>query len=575
LVKRIEKGAVSGAVRQLPLLLVSVAMLAIVLIGLVSAAIATGSVPTGTPPSQPGPPMVLPEDSAVSSSGGKASESGRWIIGARPDAETRRITRRVGATVVDYATGIYATSREDANRLATLLRKAGRLVFAEPDVPVATSSYPSDYNQEIQWWLGRIVDTVGITPPPVTPNSPRLALIEESLDPTHPDLASASLTGALSLGPPQDNHGTAVAAIAGSPGGDVTGTDGTGIVGVWPGMNMTLYPSGRNCVSATRAVLAAARAGVAAINMSYGFASTDCFSHFVATETAVRKGVLPVAAAGNTFDKQGNLAMRPATDPHVISVSATDSQNLVAPFATRNQQVDITAPGAQVYSPFISGDSNGSNKQPWARNSGTSFSAPMVSAAATWLTQARPGLDARQIGRLLTSSATDLGEPGRDQLYGEGLLNIDSALAAKAPPADPREPNNDIGWINGSLIPGKAGFIWRPGRKGAGKVTATLSRSKDPSDVYRVLIAPRSRVLITAAQYQGDISLKVFRPAARTIFKGGGKVIVRSDKPRPATEGVLVRNSKRRPQEVYVAVTASPRWTEEYLRYRLAVAGRR
>jgi hypothetical protein len=520
--------------------------------------------------------MVLPGDAGTSSSNGTAADADRWIVGAEPGAQAQRIARRYRAATVDSATGIYAVAREGAARFAAALRKAGVLVYAEPDVPAVRSGYPSDYNPEVQWWLERIVDTVEITPPPVTPNSPRLGLVEEAIDPTHPDLAQASLTGALSLGPTEDNHGTAIAAIAGSPGGD--GTDGilsTPIVGVWPGMNMTQFPSGDNCLSSTQAVLAAARARVAVINMSYGFPFDACYSHYVATETAVRKGVLPVAAAGNSFDMQGNLAMRPATDPHVISVSAVDSTNLIADFSTRNPQVDLTAPGVKIYSPAIQNGTAGTNAPTWINQSGTSFSAPMVAAAATWLNQARPNLDARQIGRLLTASATDLGEPGRDPLYGEGMLNIGSALSTKAPPADPREPNDDIRWVNGTLLPGKAAFVWRPGRKRAGTVTATLSRAKDPADVYRVLIPPRRRVLITTAQYQGDIALKVFRPAARTILRGGGQVIVRSDKPRPATEGVLVRNSKRRPQQVYVSVTVSPRWSEEYLRYRLAVSGRR
>ncbi|MEX0620072.1 MAG: S8/S53 family peptidase [Solirubrobacterales bacterium] len=519
--------------------------------------------------------MILPEDASVSSAAGPESDSGRWIIGAVPGAESRQIARREGATAVDLATGIYSTGRDRANQLASALREAGLLVYAEPNVRVAYSGFPSDYNPEIQWWLNRIADTVGVTPPPVTPNSPQLGLVEESLDATHPDLVLARLTGALSLGSLEDNHGTAVAAIAGSPGGDVVRIGGGGIVGVWPGMNMTLFPSGDDCLGATEAVLDAVRAKVVVINMSYGFASTDCFSHFLATENAVRKGILPVAAAGNTFDKLDNLAVRPAADPHVISVSAVDSANLVAGFATRNDAVDITAPGVQVYSPWVSERIEGDSSPPWALNSGTSFSAPMVSAAATWLTQARPALDARQIGRLLTSSATDLGEPGRDPLYGEGLLNISSALTAKAPPADPREPNDDIGWINGSLLSGKASFVWYPARRRASTVTATLSRSKDPADVYRVLIAPRSQVQISADQYQGDVSLRIFRPSAKTTLRTGKQLIVASDRPRPATEGVIVRNSKRRPQEVYVAVAVSRRWNEQYLRYRLAVSKRR
>lgn len=573
--KKISKGAETGTAGQLPLLLVLVAALAVLLTALVCTAIAAGAEPGEGQASRLTPPMILPGDARVSGPANTAADFERWIIGARPGAESSRIASREGAWPVDSGVGIFAVAADRASQFAAALREVGRLVYAEPDYPIEASGYPTDFDPVIQPWLSRIVDTVEITPPPVTPNSPRLALIEKSLDPTHPDLRGANLTGSLSLGTAEDSHGTAVAAIAGSPGGDVSRTGNSGIIGVWPGMNMTLFPSGDDCLSATRAVLAAARAKVAAINMSYGFASDTCFSHFVATETAVRKGVLPVAAAGNSFDKSGNQAMRPATDPHVISVSAVDAENSVAPFATRNPQVDITAPGTQIYSPWVSAEGSPDNAPPWVLNSGTSFSAPMVSAAATWLAQARPSLDARQIGRLLTSSATDLGEAGRDPLYGEGLLNIGSALNSKPPPADPREPNDDIAWINGSLLPGKAGPVWNPSLRRSRTVGATLSRSKDPADVYRVAIAPRSRLLITAAQYQGDVALKVFRPGAKTILKGGGQIVIRSDKPRPATEGVLVRNSKSRPQVLYVAITISPRWSEQYTSYSLGISGRR
>jgi hypothetical protein len=572
LLKRIEKGEGSGAARQPQLLLVVVAMLSLILIGLASAAIAIGSPPAESL-TRPVPPMTLPGEAGVSGSTGSQSDSDRWIIGARPGARSRAIARRQGARIIDPALGIYSTSRNLASSLASALGDAGLLVYAEPDVAATAASYPG-FNPEIQPWLNRIVDTVEVTPAPVTANSPRLGIVEESLDSEHPDLKLANLTGALSIGPVQDDHGTAIAAIAGSPAEASDGTGGNGIVGVWPGMNMELFPSGTSCISSSRAVLDAARAGAAVINMSYGFASNQCFSHYVATETAVKKGVLPVAAAGNSF-LTGNQPMRPATDPHVVSVSAVDSGNLVAPFATQNRQVDITAPGVGVYSPAVLASTPGGVGQlTWEQKDGTSYSAPMVAAAATWLTQARPGLDSRQIGRLLTSSATDLGSPGRDPLYGEGLLNIGSALSTKTPPADPMEPNDDIRWLKGSLLPGKSAYLWRPGRKGAGKTVATLGRSKDPADVYRVMIAPRRKVLITTAQFQGDVAVKVFRPAAKTILKNSGQVIVRSDKARPATEGLLVKNTKRRPQTVYVSVTVSPRWNDEYARYRLAVAGR-
>ena len=107
--------------------------------------------------------------------------------------------------------------------------------------------------------------------------------------------------------------------------------------------------------------------------------------------------------------------MRPANDPHVISVGAIDEGFLVAPFSTRNSMVDITAPGVDVLAPVVSAGSAGTGvTRGWEKVSGTSFSAPMVSATAAWLAQVRPELGSLQIARLLTSSATDLGEPGRD-----------------------------------------------------------------------------------------------------------------------------------------------------------------
>ncbi len=559
--------------RQVPLLLLMVTAISIVVLGLATAAIAAGTEAAGAQLSRLSPPMLLPGDAGTSSAGAAAAGASRWIVAAEPGRRSARIARNAGAEVIDASAGIYSVSRGQANPFSEQLSQSGLLAYAEPDVAITFSSYPNDLRADQQWWLDRVVNTTETTPPPVTPNSPRMGLVEESVNPLHPDLLKANLTGAVALNSTEDTHGTAIAAIAGSPG------EGAGIRGVWPGMNITHFPSGKTCATATEAVFAAARARVAAINMSYGFAADQCFSHYVATEAAVRKGSLPVAAAGNTAlpVELGGAPLRPATDPHVISVSAVDQEGLVADFATRNPQVDITAPGRSIYSPFVAAGSDGTQSLDfsWALNSGTSFAAPMVAAAATMLSQERPGLEARQIGRLLTASASDLGDPGRDQLYGEGLLNLDAALVAGTPPADPREPNDDIDWVNGSLLNGKAGFVWKPGRKRAGSVTATLSRSKDPADVYRVRLAPRGKVLITAAQYQGDVKLKVFRPKARTISKSEGQIIVRSDKARPETEGVVVRNSKRKSQLVYIALTVSKRWAGEYSRYRLKVKQRR
>jgi|GEM_PF-653105 len=567
------KGKATG--RQVHVLLLILALFSVAMLGLATVAIASSSASEAIPQ----PPLELPStagEAGISVSGAtvSADDAAMWIVAGRPDAVTAKIASRFGATVLTEGSGIYRVQRAQAKPMAARLQKTGRLIYAEPDVQAVKSGYPDDLYQGDEWWLNRIVNPTDTTPPEVTEFSPELALIEESVDPLHPDLTNARLAGALSLSPEKDWHGTAIAAIAGSPG------EGLGIRGVWPGMKMRLVPMGTTCTTASQAVVEAVKAGSAVLNMSYGFPSGSCFTHFVATEFAVQKGVLPVAAAGNTFADGGNASMRPATDPHVLSVSAVDGNSDVAPFATQNGGVDITAPGVQIFAPTITtaetsdGTSAGSViKRGWGLISGTSFSTPMVSAAATWLLQARPDLDARQVGRALTSSATDRGAPGRDPQYGEGILNIEAALTVRAPSTDPMEPNDDIPWLDGSLLRKKAAFLFKPGAAKRKSVTATLSRTKDAADVYKVKVPARGKVLITGAQYQGDIELRVLKSKAKSIIKPGRNLIVKSDRPRTKTEGVRVTNLKPKPQTIYVAVTPSTRTYLEYSRYHLSVFG--
>ncbi len=58
---------------------------------------------------------------------------------------------------------------------------------------------------------------------------------------------------------------------------------------------------------------------------------------------------------------------------------------------------------------------------------GTSYAAPHISGAAALLFGMWPQLTAREVGAILLNSATDMGAPGVDAVYGHGLLNLDAA----------------------------------------------------------------------------------------------------------------------------------------------------
>ena len=59
---------------------------------------------------------------------------------------------------------------------------------------------------------------------------------------------------------------------------------------------------------------------------------------------------------------------------------------------------------------------------------GTSFAAPRVSAALAILKQKCPDLSYRHLSFILLKSARDLGEPGVDEVYGFGLLDLEQAF---------------------------------------------------------------------------------------------------------------------------------------------------
>ena len=60
---------------------------------------------------------------------------------------------------------------------------------------------------------------------------------------------------------------------------------------------------------------------------------------------------------------------------------------------------------------------------------GTSYAAPRVSGALAILKQKCPDLSSRHLSFILLKSARDLGEPGVDEVYGHGLLDLEQAIA--------------------------------------------------------------------------------------------------------------------------------------------------
>jgi subtilisin family serine protease len=349
------------------------------------------------------------------------------------------------------------------------------------------------------WWTSHIGADPAQAPGPGVP----IVIVDSGVDATHPEFAGRADTTYLndqSTTGGGDWHGTAVASTA---------------LSVYPRAALEIWdisPGGELSVpAAVAAITATAQHCPRVISLSFEAATRDA-SLADAIETAQHNGCLVVASAGNGGAAAANVY--PASLPHVVSVGSTDENDAVASFSSISQSLDVVAPGVDILSAVPT----------WRRPSGyetengTSFSAPLVSAAAAWLWTVRPTLTAFQVAAILRSTAHDINFPGFDNSSGYGLVNLPAALAAPAPALDPAEPNDDIDEVKpGALFPeGEPALTTasKPSLRTAG----TLDMSDDPRDLYRIWVPARKVVHVSVSG--GPAAARIWGPQTGAVMEG-------------------------------------------------------
>ena len=252
-----------------------------------------------------------------------------------------------------------------------------------------------------------------------------VAVVDSGSGP-HPDLAENLLPGRSFMNSTEtqdgndidaSGHGSHVAGIIAA-----AANNGIGGSGVAPNAKIlpikVLDQAGQgDARDVATGVRYAADSGAQVINLSLGGA-TESPSLTQAIQYANDKGALVVAAAGNggATDKP----KWPASLDLTIAVTAVDSSRNVTSFDQRGDYIDIAAPGASIVS---------TAKGDYVALSGTSMAAGFVAGAAALLFAAEPRVSNAQVRDILLRTATDIGDPGRDQTYGVGFLNLVAALA--------------------------------------------------------------------------------------------------------------------------------------------------
>ncbi len=175
------------------------------------------------------------------------------------------------------------------------------------------------------------------------------------------------------------------------------------------------------------AIRYAVEVGARVINLSLGgIGQTEQLRS--AIQYAADNNVLVIAAAGNAGPNAG--VTYPAGNDLTLAVTATDQTMTSPSFAQRGSYIDVTAPGIGICSTIRFGSRVDATRscatagEPYVTMNGTSMATAFVSGIAALVISANPTMTAVQVREVIVATATDIGEPGRDETFGAGLVNV-------------------------------------------------------------------------------------------------------------------------------------------------------
>lgn len=289
--------------------------------------------------------------------------------------------------------------------------------YAEKNFRGKIQSVPSDtfYQDNTQWNLLRI-NAAKAWDLSTGTSSAVIAVLDSGVNKNHEDLNGKILPGFNFVDNNEDvedkiEHGTPISGIIGAVTDNKIGVASLG----W---NLQILPvkivDDSGCViysNAAKAIIYAADKKVSVINLGFGGTGVS-----KAVQDAINyawgKNIVVVAPAGN----EKSIISFPASANNVISVGAIDSTGAKSSFSNTGPELDLMAPGENVYSTSISGYKN---------FSGTSIASAHVAALAGLIVSANPKLINKDVENVLTAMA---GGGGWNEEYGWGIINAEKAL---------------------------------------------------------------------------------------------------------------------------------------------------
>ena len=275
-----------------------------------------------------------------------------------------------------------------------------------------------DYARRLIGWSGNAGCGAGL----------RIGMVDSGVDGDLPALAGQRLHQQFFLSEGSaaaaTEHGTAIAALLlGRP--DAAHLDGAGLLPAADLYAAAIFERHGDRSEASAFGIAAALDWMVAqhvpvVNVS--LSGDDNALMALAVSRASERGTVLVAAAGNAGP--GAPPAYPAALPSVIAVTAVDQNAAILPEANRGEYIAFAAPGVRIWTP----DAQGVGEY----RTGTSFAAPFATAAIAAERMAGAPADVARLRQRLAARAIDLGAPGKDPVFGYGLIQASGTCGASA-----------------------------------------------------------------------------------------------------------------------------------------------
>lgn len=310
--------------------------------------------------------------------------------------------------------------------------------YAEKDMLVELSAVtPDDPKYGSQWFLPKIQaptawdSTAG--------ENITVAVLDTGVQADHPDLVGNLVPGWNAASNNSDTspimwHGTSVAGVVAASANNATGVASV----AWEANIMPVRVSDTadgvaQWSALVNGILWAADHGADVVNMSYDLS----YGAYVLDDAAQYfrgKGGVVVIAAGNSNTDGGY-----SDNPNMITVAATDSNDNKASFSNYGDNVDVSAPGASIYTTYINSG--------YANTSGTSFASPATAGVVALIMAANPYLTPDEVEAVLEQSSDDpIAGTDWHPYFGWGRVNAAAAvqLAQQTVNTDTEAPSATI-----------------------------------------------------------------------------------------------------------------------------------